>query len=88
MKANPRLSALEVIERAGGPCVSQFYYARDLFNAYYSAHTDGRPMSIAEERFNHGFALAAVYAAGKIDGIRQERARRRNTNQRKGKKDS
>lgn len=73
------MTALEVIERRGGPNCSNFHIARQLYQSYRAADKHELP-----EYVLNSFALAAVYEAGKIDGIREERDRRRTRG--KGKK--
>lgn len=71
------ISAIEAVERARGAGVRYFYEARELFDKYFKNHCSPRPVSLAEGRYEHDFALAAVYECGIIEGKRQERARRK-----------
>jgi len=48
------------------------YTASDVYNYYFQEHYDGR------DRKWHSFcALAAVYNAGRLQGVREERQRRK-----------
>ena len=69
-----QLSALEIVDKRGGPNMANWHKAVKMFKTYRALDKNCNKCSgyIAD-----GLALAAVYECGIIEGKRQERARRK-----------
>lgn len=65
------MKAFEAVIKRGGPNLSSFYTAEDLYWAYMTEPNPG--LSIQSRSC---WAIAAAYECGIIEGIRSERARR------------
>lgn len=67
MQTRNKISSLDALDRKGGASVENIYLALDLYKSYLKMMPGT----------SNSFAIAAVYECGKIDGIREERARRK-----------